>query len=93
MIVLPGQIKVEVLINAVHDPHGVKPPRIALTLKLGRKMTLFRVEMDPADFGLAMTGRSAFGVLTRTDVLTHGMLDKIAPGVVPEQEPHLAKQE
>lgn len=76
--------KVEVLINAVNDHRD--PSRIAITFKIGRK-TLARVEMDPADFGLATTGRLVYGALIRTDVITHDVLSKLVP------EPHLAKQE
>jgi hypothetical protein len=53
---------VEVLIAPMHGE--TDPPPIAITFKQGQK-TLIRVEMNPADFALAITGRLVIGEITR----------------------------
>jgi hypothetical protein len=60
-------MKVEVLIAPLHGPDDLPP--IAITFKQG-PVTIIRVEMSPADFALAITGRLVQGEVTRGTALS-----------------------
>lgn len=64
-------MSIDLIIGPTHGADDT--PAIAVILKLGTKS--YRVEVDPADFALCLTGRMVKGRLTR-DTLD---LDEAAP--------------